>query len=406
MSKLTLDDLEFLIRDLRRKWGGSLFKLLIALLFCIVGAWFYTTGIGQKLDLTLQQPFYTFRGVRSPPPEVILVAIDDTTYSTLQAPTSFPLPRKYTAEALEQIIKAAPKLVIFDGRFEPLPGVAPEADDRIEAALQALPATIWSGKEAEDPNDPATKVVFASDNRFRNAAKAELPMSVAGMYGELCFVAWGTPEQTPEERAPIANALVDIGHTPIKGIPGELDFINFYGPHLTIPRMSLSELITGNVDAAINKLRGKIVLIGYQSRNFGKGPGNSDRFPVPVSTFPMYGVEVHATIVNNLIDGSWLKRASPEVEILSVALFIFIMVSYALRFPNWKSLTIIIAASFIVLLTTYILFAKYNIWLGGVGATLLATILTVVISGFYFIIARDRFERIAERKLGFRVGDE
>jgi CHASE2 domain-containing sensor protein len=231
-------------------------------------------------------------------------------------------------------------------------------------------------------------------------------MSVAGMYGELCFVAWGTPEQTPEERAPIANALVDIGHTPIKGIPGELDFINFYGPHLTIPRMSLSELITGNVDAAINKLRGKIVLIGYQSRNFGKGPGNSDRFPVPVSTFPMYGVEVHATIVNNLIDGSWLKRASPEVEILSVALFIFIMVSYALRFPNWKSLTIIIAASFIVLLTTYILFAKYNIWLGGVGATLLATILTVVISGFYFIIARDRFERIAERKLGFRVGDE
>lgn len=406
MSLFAINDIQFLLRDLKRKWGPSIFKVLLAVLCAGVSVQFYLTTAGQKLDLALQHPFYALRGERTPPREVILVAVDDAAYVALNAPTSFPLPRKYIAEAFEQIATAGPRLMIIDARIEPQPGLAPEADDRIEAAMRRMPTTIWSGKEAVDPNDPTTLIAVPSENRFRNAAKAELPMTVAGIDGELCYIAWGRAGESSEQRIPLHKTLTEIAHLSLNGVPAFNEFINFYGPHLTIPRMSLYELITGDVEAARAKLKDKIVLFGYQSRNFGKGPGNSDRFSVPVSNLPMYGIEIHANLVSNLIDSSWIKRQKLVNEVLFVALLVFLMVSYALRYPNWRSVAIIIVVLSGATIAAFFTFAKYNFWLGGTGTALLAGVLTVIISGFYFIIARDKFNRLAEKKLGFKISEE
>lgn len=407
MASFISDDIEFFLRDFKRKWGKSFVKLVMAFVLALIGQQLYLTNTGQGLDLKVQSVMYAIRGARPVPPEVVLVAVDDTAYATLKAPTGFPLPRKYIAEAFEQIASAHPKLMIIDGRIEPMPDGDANADSRIEAAMYAMPTTIWSGRDAENFRDASTVVTIPSDDRFRRAAKRELPMTVGGINGTLCFVAWSSPRADGlSGGSPVAQVLREIANLPDIETPGPFDFIDFYGPHLTIQRISIADLIVGDVDTTRASLKDKIILFGYQSRSFAKGPGNSDRFDVPVSALQMYGVEIHANIVGNILEGRWLSRLSPVKEISFITFIIFALVAYALRFPNWRSLAIVMLGTVALLLVTYLLFAYYGFWLGGVGVVLLSAIITVVVSGFYFIVDRDRFERIAHKKLGFRVGDE
>lgn len=75
--------------------------------------------------------------------------------------------------------------------------------------------------------------------------------------------------------------------------------VRYYGPEQTVPTISASDVLAGRVDATL--LKGKIVLVGTGA----KGIGDVRVTPFG-SVFP--GVEIRASIIQNLLDDSFLRR--------------------------------------------------------------------------------------------------
>jgi adenylate cyclase len=85
--------------------------------------------------------------------------------------------------------------------------------------------------------------------------------------------------------------------------------LSYLGPSETFPHISAADVLAGS---ARERLRGKIVLVGYTDAARDKIAQPFDRV--------MDGVEVHATLVHNLLHGELLRRLEPRTEIALVAL--------------------------------------------------------------------------------------
>lgn len=75
--------------------------------------------------------------------------------------------------------------------------------------------------------------------------------------------------------------------------------VRYYGPEQTVRTISASDVLAGRVDASL--VKGKIVLVGTGA----KGIGDVRVTPFG-SVFP--GVEIRASIIQNLLDDSYLRR--------------------------------------------------------------------------------------------------
>lgn len=390
------------LQRFNRKWAKPLFQVAVALLLGIAIVSFWRTTVGQRFDFFFLEKFHDLRGPLPPPNDVILVSIDSEAYEKLEQSTNFPLPRHYLADALERIIDASPKVVILDAKIPNERTIDPAADLRIEEALKKGPTTIWSGAIPTDLSDPVAVLNLPSDERFRKAAKLELSMAVYGVDNVLAYVANpNTQTKGLAESVPVAQALVELGKFPIH-TPGRRDLINFYGPPGTIKRISIYELIAGDVQSAQALIKDKVVLLGYQSAHYAKATTNKDSFLVTGSDLPMYGVEVHGNIVGNLLHGTFLKRFSTETEVLVVILSVFIVASFAMHSPTFASMGIILGAALGAIVSAYYLFSRYQFWLSGIGSFLVATAVIFVISAFYFFRRSQLYKRYIDRTMGFK----
>ena len=131
------------LRGVKGRYGIAAARLFFSF-FVAFGAAFVwlTLPLGVVLDQALLRQIFTLRGPIDPPEDIVIVAIDDTTFQKLELSPRQPLPRKYFADALEQIISANPRLVILDlAAFRETDDE--EANSRIERALGgSIPVTI------------------------------------------------------------------------------------------------------------------------------------------------------------------------------------------------------------------------------------------------------------------------
>src|SRR4030081_2394103 len=126
-----------------------------------------------------------------------------------------------------------------------------------------------------------------------------------------------------------------------------IDFREQYSPGQRIPPfvvVSASELLSGRSEPA---LRGKAVLIGFGATEL------SDRLPTPVSSqMPMPGVEIHANVLDGLLNGRDLRHITLLPQILFLVTFSLLSTWLVLRWPGWEG----------VLVQTVLLVATY--WAG------------------------------------------
>ncbi|MBA2433245.1 MAG: adenylate/guanylate cyclase domain-containing protein, partial [Chthoniobacterales bacterium] len=96
-------------------------------------------------------------------------------------------------------------------------------------------------------------------------------------------------------------------------------WINYYGPRDSFSSVSIAQALQpGGVPESYFK--NKIVLIGGRS-TVGYLGTSRDEFATPYARISRRfspGVEVHATILLNLLHGEWLRRMSPPVEVALV----------------------------------------------------------------------------------------
>ncbi len=131
--------------------------------------------------------------------------------------------------------------------------------------------------------------------------------------------------------------------------------VNYRGPEKTFPHYSLYDIYSGKVGK--KELKGKVLLVGATAT------GLSDIRPTPFSeTNP--GVEIHASITDNIITGEFLKR-DKDIYLFEILLVLLIGIVFGFIIDRMKALTgalSVILFSVIYFFVDDILFFKQGIW--------------------------------------------
>ncbi len=138
--------------------------------------------------------------------------------------------------------------------------------------------------------------------------------------------------------------------------------INFAGPFKTYPHVSMADVIDGTVPPSWFK--GKIVLMGPTAIGIG------DIRPMPFQSSDYMGVELHANVLDNLLNNQvagrgFLKRGINQ-EIIDLAFIVLFGIGMGYLFARLKPLYStfsVVAALAAYFGITYYAFTRYGMWL-------------------------------------------
>ncbi|HED11392.1 MAG TPA: adenylate/guanylate cyclase domain-containing protein [Caldithrix abyssi] len=159
--------------------------------------------------------------------------------------------------------------------------------------------------------------------------------------------------------------------------------INYYGTYKTFRYISFYDILSKNIDAEY--FRDKVFLVGTSLA------GLFDLRSTPIlQAFP--GVEIHANILNTLINGDFVRRtqaATGFIITLLIGAFLGILISY--MSPFWSIMAVLLTGAGYVV-TAAILFFDQNIWLDIVNP-LLTIIFTFSLTYVYRFATEERKKR-------------
>ncbi len=309
----------------------------VALGACLLAALGLLLGVGESLQLRIQDFWYAVRGERSPSPQVAIVAIDGASLNVVGE--RWPWPRDAYVPLLENLRLAGAKVVGFDIAFasptdedeafanemresgnivfgmvlnnagdpsppsqSPPPTVEAQAVPGISGRSQALvpaPGLEPPATELADAAAALGHVVLlpASDGTMRriptlirhgDRAYPSLALQVARVYADV-----------PLDEVQVADDSVRVGYADIPISPSGQVWINWPGRNLgaAYPTYPAAAVLRGEVGE--RELAGKAVLVGMTAE------GLDDReFPFG-QTLP--GVIVHAAFLDNFFTLSFLR---------------------------------------------------------------------------------------------------
>ncbi|WP_298962159.1 adenylate/guanylate cyclase domain-containing protein [uncultured Roseibium sp.] len=338
-------------------------------------AYIHLTGSASVLD-RFETVFLDLKiaaaGERSPPSDVVIVAIDD---QTVNGVGQFPLPRNRLAALIDAIEAAGAKAIAIDLL---LPTTSDDSHDLdLGAALKNFPSVIAAVGSLEEalPLENSVPVVetvmvpAAAVSRFSKTGLANIVTDTGGTPRHIPHL-FLTPEGLKpsfslqafslfqgEPHSFAANGVrigeqlraTDLGwHMPL----------NYYGPGGTIPTFSAANLMEQGSDPEIS-LEDKLVVLGVTATAVG------DRFSTPFDPV-MPGVEIQATGLANLLDHSALIRG-PETRSLDglVAVCITLLGLLAIAYFSLAQASFI----YFVLMAVWLLFTAvaftHGHWLNG-----------------------------------------
>ena len=139
---------------------------LILIVFAVLAA-MSALQIGQALENQALDFWYRLRRASSPPPEIVIVGIDEHSFQDLKK--AWPWPRSYHAKIARQLKAAGARLIVFDVLFaEPINSEDDQAfaDAMREAGNVILATTIESSESAQ----VARQIMVQPYPLFRQAA--------------------------------------------------------------------------------------------------------------------------------------------------------------------------------------------------------------------------------------------
>ncbi|HEX7416346.1 MAG TPA: CHASE2 domain-containing protein, partial [Smithellaceae bacterium] len=163
--------------------------------------------------------------------------------------------------------------------------------------------------------------------------------------------------------------------------------INYPGPAKTFPHYSINDILKGKIPA--EKLNNKIVLVGVTATAV---------YDLRVTPFGnVYpGVEIHASVVDNILHQNFLKYSSliRFIDIIVIIAFGLIMSLIIVRLRAVKGLiaALIIIAAFVA--ANIFMFSRYNVWLN-----IVYPVLTMIVIYFGITIYRYIKEEREKKKI-------
>ena len=327
------------------------FVVLVAIGAVVLHTKLYFSKFGQGLDAFQADVWFRIRGIEAPPSEVALVILDERTYSELSLSHLSPVPRAVLAEVVDRIAEAGASLAILDLFFRDV-GSDPEGNRKLADSLGRMPTFIGSFRfsERSESGDPGQVIEVSPIAEFAQRAERVALMNLIEQ-GEVRRFTMQKTSPKGSEPLPVAYALRE----PKKPMPAQYDFINYYGPDGTIPRTSAVRVLRDSLEQNSARFKGKVVLIG-SALPVGAGLATKDSFRTPMGTRLFPGVEVHATVVGNILRGEWIRRLPVSVEFPILNVVVVVLALIILRLSPLSALVCTAVGILAWSITSYVLF--------------------------------------------------
>jgi adenylate cyclase len=378
--------------------------LFLPLIILIIVKIIFLFPVFDSLEFKAQDSLFQRRGTRSLSDDVVIIGIDDATFSALNI--SWPFPREYHAKLIENLSLAGAKLIVFDVEFTE--NSRPEADGLLADTAFYYDNVIFAGKiiKAITPRYPdqlltpireimAYEIPWGivnmssdTDNVIRKYDLFELhddrpyySIGVAALANTRLYQAdW-------EKHIHLGNKLLRVSDRNLPLQTQNKAAINYYGPAGTFTTISYASVIDDSTVAMPGYqgiefdeyydiaesgiLQDKIVLIGATIDEL------HDKFPTPYGGNWTPGVEIHANFIEMVRNddyltefNSWLylaiefillllmwlvfRKFKPQLSALLLILLIVLQYILAYRLFVELSLLIPIVQTALILILVYI----------------------------------------------------
>jgi adenylate cyclase len=364
--------------------------LLLALLPGIVGLALIRWPPAEGLERSGLDLLFRLRGPRPAPQGVCVVAIDLDSYSALGLDPKQPWPRGIHAELIRTLAREGAKAIVFDVLF--VAAGDPEQDEALRSAL-ADTGKVVIGATVERVEDPlfAKATLVEPWPAFASAAAAVAEVNLPADRDGVIRSAWLAPEGRPG----LALAGYEAATSDRSRREEEARFIDYYGPaRAGVKTVSLYQALDPGTYLPHGFFRDRIVFVGL-SDSAASGPSAKDSFGTPFTGArgeTTYGVEIHATIAANLLDGSRIDllpsawEAALLVLLPTAALLVFVSLD-----PRLGAAALVPLAA-LPWAVAYVAFTRRGLWVPAVipSAIQLPLAYTASLVWYYLTTARAR----------------
>ncbi|MBK7542232.1 MAG: CHASE2 domain-containing protein [Candidatus Competibacteraceae bacterium] len=352
-----------------RPMARSLLTTIIAagLTLVIANLSFFSLIELKGLDL-----LFTLRGVRPPPSQIVIVAIDELSLAEIKR--QWPWPRSTHARLIRQLAEAGAKVVGLDILFaEPSES---QEDNELEQAIQETGNVVLVSALGV-VNDPLFHLTTRID---------PLPVlaKVAAVGSPIITVdADGVVRRSRLLSPGLSSfALQVVGKylsAPERNVLSKQDFykellIDYRGPPRTITTVSYYQALDYKRLLPPGIFEDKIVLVGRSLETIPEAQHLSgDTFFTPfswVSSNATAGVEIQATLISNLLEGSFVKELSKlSHTILIVAVTLLSGLILVVSRPI-VSLLAMVAITAVLCVIAHVIFTAFTVWVPIVSGAL------------------------------------
>lgn len=380
-------------------------KYLLPALFCALFASFVGSLIGPAtVEDWLADGRMALAASGARDPRIIVVGVDPRSLDEIGP---WPWSRGVHAQLVEQIRKQGGRAVFFDFLFEEA-GVDPEGDRKLAQALQDfghgylagavrdvdrgggatgwVPATIYPplAKVATiavinrrlDPDGVLRWAILG----LRPTEGPTMPSAALAVFAGAQGVQLDSVEYRPEDRE-IRVGEVSIPTTGVH--PNELPIVFRRSPG----PISYAEALAGKVD-----FRDRFVLVGDASSN------EQDTFAVPGGL--LKGIDVHAAILDTLLQGPYVRAAPWPLNLLVTFLMCLAVTVLAHRFQRPVVGLLAAAAVMLAYVPVNVAFFASGLWVGLVSPLMGAGLSVGVAWGLRYREARKLFSQfVASEKV-------
>jgi adenylate cyclase len=372
---------------------------------------------------------------------VVIVEISEESFRAL--PDQWPWPREYYARLLRNLKAAGARAVGLDVILGSADVYAHENDRALRTAIRETGIAVLAGKA--EPIDPRFTLITHTEN-FGNIffdvdstlGLVNIRNDADGVYRRYdMFFATSTGLRVPTFGMAVLNKYFGFpalttaeNHTgefvyaerDIPKYDGTTTLINYYGPSGTFKRIKFVDVIDDETFTTLEEaelgeeinifsdpddgylydgtFKDKIVLVGSTV------PEQHDLFPVAFARGLqkgdnlMYGVEIHANIIESVLRNDFIHRQSTVLEVLLVVLVTVItfLVTSALKGSKTRHHYLVelngflfaMAEVFLIGFTSLLLFNKYNYLMATISPILAVVAGYVASTAYHFVVERKQ----------------
>ena len=371
--------------------NATAISVLLALLsICSVLFLYYTQNSFLEAfeAKTYDLRFKELRGPIQPNPDIAIIAIDDKSIAELGR---YPWSRDRYAQLIDKLAAAKAKAVLFDIFFPERENA--KNDQLFATAISRAGNVVLAAALHFDKESRATSITSSLPEIERGTAGIGLVNQIPdddGVMRRIPLMLEMDDKQMPS--LGLVAAMLALGETRFvardfeiavgdRRIPVDGDYkmwINYVGGPGVYPRYSFTDVMNGRIPA--EKLKGKILFLGATALGI---------YDLRVTPFDknVPGVELHATVADNIISQRYVRQSG--IEALIDMAFIVLMGALAYFLTTRLHQSRAIPAT-VVLLSGYLWFTTYMFshghWINMIYPVMSAIVAVMVGSGFRYLV--------------------